>query len=191
MSTNSGVTTSSTVDRLTGRVKWFNNKAGYGFVTVTDGPRTGTDVFVHHSAIGVSSEQYRYLVQGEYVEFGLSDVKNGTHEFQASSVSGIKGGKLMCETRNEYRLARSNQNTSSASSSTPAANTSNDVKPPRQRRPPSDSRVTSRNTRARGEGPREGGDSKDWTLVKGSQSSTANNSKPRRGRPPRETSQSK
>jgi cold shock CspA family protein len=39
----------------TGRVKWFNSKAGYGFITVTDGPKSGTDVFVHHSAIKVES----------------------------------------------------------------------------------------------------------------------------------------
>jgi cold shock CspA family protein len=38
-------------DRFTGRVKWFNNKAGYGFITVTDGPKSGSDVFVHHSSI--------------------------------------------------------------------------------------------------------------------------------------------
>ena len=34
---------------ITGRVKWFNNKAGYGFITITDGDRVGTDVFVHHT----------------------------------------------------------------------------------------------------------------------------------------------
>ena len=55
-------------ERLLGRVKWFNNKAGYGFITITDGTLSGTDVFVHHSSIKLQSEQqYRYLVQGEYV----------------------------------------------------------------------------------------------------------------------------
>ena len=38
---------------LLGRVKWFNNKAGFGFITVTDGPQSGTDIFVHHSSINV------------------------------------------------------------------------------------------------------------------------------------------
>ena len=47
-----------------GRVKWFNNKAGYGFITVSKGDYNGEDVFVHHSAIEVAQEQYRYLVQG-------------------------------------------------------------------------------------------------------------------------------
>ena len=94
-------------ERFTGRVKWFNNKSGYGFINVTDGPKSGTDVFVHHSSIKVESEQYKYLVQGEYVDFCLSDTKTDNHEFQAGEVCGIKGGKLMCETRRENRVARS------------------------------------------------------------------------------------
>jgi CspA family cold shock protein len=93
-------------DRFIGRVKWFNNKAGYGFITVTDGPKAGSDIFVHHSSIKVDAQQYKYLVQGEYVEFALSAVSSGDHEFQASDVSGIKGGKLMCETRHELVATR-------------------------------------------------------------------------------------
>ena len=96
MSTTTDVVTPS--DRLTGRVKWFNNKAGYGFITITDGDRSGNDVFVHHSVINVENQQYKYLVQGEYVEFLLIKTTSGDHEWQASDVSGIKGGKLMCET---------------------------------------------------------------------------------------------
>jgi CspA family cold shock protein len=101
----------STSERFTGRVKWFNNKAGYGFVTVTDGPKSGSDVFVHHSSIKVDSEQYKYLVQGEYIEFSLSETKTENHEYQAGDVSGIKGGKLMCETRRESRVARTSYRT--------------------------------------------------------------------------------
>ena len=102
-------------ERFMGRVKWFNNKAGYGFITVTDGPKSGTDVFVHHSAIKVDSEQYKYLVQGEYIEFSLSDTKTDTHQFQADEVSGIKGGKLMCETRRDSRSSRTQYQDSSES----------------------------------------------------------------------------
>ena len=99
---------SSSLDRYTGRVKWFNNKAGYGFLTVTDGQNSGKDVFVHHTSIKVDSEQYKYLVQGEYVEFCFSTSGTvGGHEYQAGDVSGIKGGKLMCETRRETRTSRS------------------------------------------------------------------------------------
>jgi cold shock CspA family protein len=104
----SSVSTSAVLssDRFTGRVKWFNNKAGYGFITVTDGPKSGSDIFVHHSSIKVDAQQYKYLVQGEYIEFSLSSASNSDHEFQAVDVSGIKGGKLMCETRHESRATR-------------------------------------------------------------------------------------
>jgi len=101
----------TTTTRLTGRVKWFNNKTGFGFITTltdSEGVKEGSDVFVHHSAVKVSQEQYRYLVQGEYVEFVLSKLVNADaaaskHEFQAVDVSGVKGGKLICETRWESR----------------------------------------------------------------------------------------
>ena len=97
-----------TTEHLTGRVKWFNNKAGYGFVTVIDdGARLNQDVFVHHSVIKVDDPQYKYLVQGEYIEFDLSKTESSEkHEWQATTVSGIRGGKLMCETRREAKLGR-------------------------------------------------------------------------------------
>ena len=102
---------SETNDRFIGRVKWFNNKAGYGFITVTDGPKAGSDVFAHHSAIKVDTEQYKYLVQGEYVEFSLIDTTSDKHEYQAGDVCGVKGGKLMCETRREFRSLRVTEGT--------------------------------------------------------------------------------
>ena len=105
-SNSSNSNSSST--RLTGRVKWFNNKTGFGFITAlgdSEGVKEGSDVFVHHSTIKVAQEQYRYLVQGEYVEFVLSKIADASnkHEFQAADVSGVKGGKLICETRWESR----------------------------------------------------------------------------------------
>lgn len=132
MSSDNSATTSAS-DRFTGRVKWFNNKAGYGFITVTDGPRSGSDVFVHHTSLGVSGEQYKYLVQGEYVEFEIVAVQGGAHDSQASNVSGIKGGKLMCETRREFKIARATHKTSDDAAPTRAPRTSSPVK---QRRPP-------------------------------------------------------
>jgi cold shock protein len=105
-SNNDTVTPSHASEHLTGRVKWFNNKAGYGFINVTDGARSGTDVFVHHSAINVDSQQYKYLVQGEYVEFDLNRVESDKHEWQASQVAGIRCGKLMCETRRDFKMSR-------------------------------------------------------------------------------------
>lgn len=102
-----------TKERLLGRVKWFNNKAGYGFITVTDGEHSGTDVFVHHISITLQSEQqYRYLVQGEYVEFSICKIEGGKHDFQSSNVTGIKSGKLMCETRRDIKIAVNNYKSS-------------------------------------------------------------------------------
>lgn len=92
-------TETTNVARLTGKVKWFNNKAGFGFVTACDGELRDKDVFVHYSSINVPSEQYKYLVQGEYVDFELSKPEKGEHEYHAVAISGVKGGSLMCETR--------------------------------------------------------------------------------------------
>jgi cold shock CspA family protein len=94
--------------RLIGQVKWFNNKTGFGFITVNEGEHTGKDIFIHYSTIRVTNLQYRYLVQGEYVEFELEKATKGDYEFQASGVTGVKGGKLMCETR---QLNRTNEST--------------------------------------------------------------------------------
>lgn len=60
--------------RTTGRVKWFNETKGFGFVTPDDGTR---DCFVHFSAI--SGSGFRSLAEGEEVEF---DVVEGQVEGQ-------------------------------------------------------------------------------------------------------------
>jgi cold shock protein len=93
-------------DRLTGSVKWFNNKAGYGFVTVKGGDHDGKDVFAHYSAIKVIDDQFRYLVQGEYIEFDLTKDETEKHDFVVSNISGIKGGSLMCEVQRVNEAAK-------------------------------------------------------------------------------------
>ena len=98
---------SSTMEPSVGCVKWFNNKAGYGFINVTKRTNIATDVFIHHSAITVHTEQYKYLVQGEYVEFDMIKADSGSHEWQAGNVHGVSGGKLMCETRFDTKVMRS------------------------------------------------------------------------------------
>ena len=156
-------------ERFTGRVKWFNNKAGYGFVTITDGTNSGKDVFVHHSSIKVDSEQYKYLVQGEYIEFCLSDTGGvGDHEYQAGDVSGIKGGKLMCETRRDSRSARTQYK--SGDDESPETVRMPRATPPRSTAPP----------RARGEGPRSDTD-KEWTKTRSLESASGGRGAPSRG----------
>ena len=130
----------------TGRVKWFNNRAGYGFLTVTEGEHVGVDVFVHHSAISVEHEQYRYLVQGEYVNFNLCAIENDNHKWQAGMVKGMHGGKLMCETRLESRESRTNYSNEHRENS---RSHQSDSHPPR--------------VRMRGSGPRDGD---EWMLVR-------------------------
>ncbi len=91
------------LERVTARVKWFNNKNGYGFAsTLGDSPR---DVFVHHTSLKVGKEQYRYLVQGEYIDLDVSSItEDGSkHQWQSSNVTGVQHGPLMCETRQEMR----------------------------------------------------------------------------------------
>jgi cold shock protein len=62
---------------MRGKVKWFNDRKGYGFIT-TD---AGTDVFVHHTAI--QADGYRTLAEGQEVEF---EVETGPKGEQASKV---------------------------------------------------------------------------------------------------------
>ena len=95
--------TPAITEKFIGQVKWFNNKAGYGFITTT-GIHGENDVFAHYTTIQASNTQYKYLVLGEYVEFQMIKSVNQSHEFQATTITGINGGRLMCETRQMNRL---------------------------------------------------------------------------------------
>jgi CspA family cold shock protein len=56
----------------TGKVKWFNEKKGFGFLQRDDG---GKDVFVHHTAI--VAEGFRTLQEGQKVQFNIVEDKKG------------------------------------------------------------------------------------------------------------------
>ena len=60
-----------------GKVKWFNNAKGYGFIQQED----GSDIFVHFSAI--KGEGYKTLEEGQVVEF---DITQGPKGLQAENV---------------------------------------------------------------------------------------------------------
>src|SRR5687768_12498806 len=59
------------LSRTTGRVKWFNNTKGYGFI----GQDGGADVFVHYSAI--QGDGYKTLQEGDLVEFEVTQGQKG------------------------------------------------------------------------------------------------------------------
>jgi len=168
MSSTDADTQTSAPLPLVGRVKWFNNKSGFGFITGTEGSQLGVDIFVHHSDIQVSSDQYKYLVQGEYVEFQLAKSATEGHEFQAVSVLGVKGGKLMCETRNESRNARNSYKSSRVVPVDEVDQSSEAVVMPRQQAAPS-SRPTSSRTKKVILQPEVGksksDDKKEWTTI--------------------------
>ena len=64
----------------TGRVKWFNNAKGYGFIT----RENGEDLFVHFKSIVMDG--YKSLKQGDAVQF---DVEQGAKGLQAVNVSRV------------------------------------------------------------------------------------------------------
>jgi CspA family cold shock protein len=63
-----------------GKVKWFNNTKGYGFVT----RESGEDVFVHYRSI--TGDGYKSLKQGDDVQF---EVEEGSKGLQATNVQRV------------------------------------------------------------------------------------------------------
>jgi CspA family cold shock protein len=58
-------------ERVTGQVKWFDSKKGFGFLQTDD----GNEVFVHYSEI--SSTGFKNLEEGQKVEFEIVEGKKG------------------------------------------------------------------------------------------------------------------
>ncbi len=64
-----------------GKVKWFSNQKGYGFITAED----GSDIFVHYSAI--QGDGYKTLGEGQEVEFEVNKGPKGDQAVNVTAVS--------------------------------------------------------------------------------------------------------
>jgi cold shock CspA family protein len=82
-----------------GQVKWFDNKLGYGFITVLNNEHKETDIFVHQTNIFPLETEYRTLMKGEYVSLNVSD----DSKIQAVNVTGVLGGSLRCDEPRDSR----------------------------------------------------------------------------------------
>mgnify|MGYP003470694436 FL=1 len=70
--------------KLQGRVKWFNNDKGYGFIDYPE----GEDIFVHYSAI--KQDGYKTLSEGQIVEFDLIETAKGLQAINVLAVTSVK-----------------------------------------------------------------------------------------------------
>ncbi len=67
----------------TGRVKWFSEAKGYGFIT----PDTsGADLFVHYT--GIADSGFKTLTEGAKVEFEVRDGRKGLEAFNVAPIGG-------------------------------------------------------------------------------------------------------
>ena len=87
-----------------GKVKWFNNKKGFGFIA----QETGEDVFVHHTAI--QGKGYHTLSEGELVSFELVSGEKG---LKAENVKRVESGLQQSRTPNVPRFRPPNPRSSS------------------------------------------------------------------------------
>ena len=69
---------------MQGRVKWFDNRRGFGFI-VSD---SGEDVFIHYTSI--DKQGYKTLNEGQYVEFEVIDIDRGLQAKHVKPIDNIQ-----------------------------------------------------------------------------------------------------
>ena len=69
--------------KVRGRVKWFNNEKGYGFIEYKE----NEDIFVHYSAI--SQNGYKSLAEGQFVDFNLIDTAKGYQALDVVAINAV------------------------------------------------------------------------------------------------------
>src|ERR1043166_8845904 len=77
------------MSRITGKVKWFNNSKGYGFIEQPG----SSDIFVHYSAI--QGEGFKTLEEGQEVEFEVTQGPKGPRKPALSAVRRVMPWQLM------------------------------------------------------------------------------------------------
>jgi len=103
---------STTVERITGTVKWFSNEKGYGFITPDPAAVSNSavaipeDIFVHQSTI--HSEGFRTLGEGWQVEFCIGQDEHG--KVRAEDVTAVGGGPCSGPKRHRQYRRRANVN---------------------------------------------------------------------------------
>lgn len=65
---------------MKGKVKWFSNRKGYGFISMDD----GSDVFVHYT--GLLMDGYKTLEEGQDVEFEIQDGEKGPQAINVTKI---------------------------------------------------------------------------------------------------------
>ena len=68
---------------VTGRVKWFNNEKGFGFIEYTE----DEDIFVHYSAI--NQDGYKTLTEGQLVKFKLVETPKGLQALDVEVINEL------------------------------------------------------------------------------------------------------
>lgn len=97
--------------RVRGKVKWFNNKLGYGFISHRPKPNIENDIFVHWSNLMLPEHDFHTLFKDELVEFEIQKCLNGPKSIQACRVSGpnltsLKVAKLKGHSTNHHTSSK-------------------------------------------------------------------------------------
>lgn len=104
----------TTAQRMIGRVKLFNSRRGFGFITgdVFDPVAAQKDYFFHFSSVEPQSDNYYvYLRTNEYVEFELKETDNEdpSKRFVATSITGLNNGPLLMDAPRRLQTSRRTQ----------------------------------------------------------------------------------
>ena len=88
--------------------KWFNRQSGWGFLVLTSsaGEYAGDEIFVHYNTLQCTKDVFRYLTAGEYVSVQIGQTDDAKRPWQAIKVTGIDGGILLCESRDDDRATK-------------------------------------------------------------------------------------